>query len=223
MLYTHVAAGVLSLIVAPIAMVVRKGGTAHRASGRIFFWAMTWIFLSALVLATYRFNLFLLMISVFSYYNVVIGYRSVYQKQLHLRKGVKWYDWTTSVVALGFNVVFVVLGIMGVADKSGGFASYLALVFGGGGISLAIRTLNRFVRPSTDKHSWLYSHVGYMIGGFIASLTAFSANVIHFLPGMWQWLWPSVVLVPVIIYVNRYYRRKISAGARLTDLVELKR
>jgi hypothetical protein len=223
LLITHVVAGSVSLVVAPAALFVSKGGRAHRVLGRTFFWTMTWIFLSALVLSIYRFNPFLLMIAVFSYYNVVTGYRAIYQKQLHLRKGVMWYDWLASIISLLFNAGFVIWGIRAASSGTNGFTAYLAIFFGSGGLVLTVASIRKYLFPPADKYRWFYDHVGYMIGGFIASLTAFSANVITFIPGMWQWLWPSLVLVPVIFYVNAYYRRKLKNGARLAELVELKR
>ncbi|MCC6636763.1 MAG: DUF2306 domain-containing protein, partial [Ignavibacteriaceae bacterium] len=49
-LYLHIAAGFLALVVAPVAMVVKKGGNAHRLWGKIFFWSMTVVAISALVM-----------------------------------------------------------------------------------------------------------------------------------------------------------------------------
>ncbi|HET9054093.1 MAG TPA: hypothetical protein VFM90_07970, partial [Cyclobacteriaceae bacterium] len=75
LIYSHVAAGAISLITAPVAMVVAKGGRAHRLAGRIFFWNMIYIFVTTVILATLHGRTFLLMVSVLSFYLVYSGYR----------------------------------------------------------------------------------------------------------------------------------------------------
>jgi hypothetical protein len=222
LLITHILAGIISLIVAPIAMIVIKGGRAHRLWGNIFFWSMTWIFLSALVLSLYKWIPFFLMIAVFSYYNVAIGYRALYLKQQHSRPQIKWYDWLIVIMSLAFNIVFIGWGMYAVFHNEEAHFAYLAIFFSAGGMLLTLRNVKKMVRPA-DKYQWFYNHIGNMIGGFIASVTAFSVQVMNFLPGMVKWLWPTLVFVPVIIYTNFYYRKRMKEGARLSELVELKR
>jgi uncharacterized membrane protein len=37
LIFSHVAAGIVSLLTAPVAMTVAKGGKVHRFAGKIFF------------------------------------------------------------------------------------------------------------------------------------------------------------------------------------------
>lgn len=219
--YTHILAGIISLIVAPLAMIVRKGGTAHRFWGKVFFWCMTWVSISAVVLSTVKWIPFLLLIAVFSYYSVLIGYRALYRKQLHQGKGVTWYDWLAGVIAALFNVGFFVWGVYLVVK--GQYAiGILAAGFGFGGMLMVWSELKRYIKPPQDKFDWFYNHMGNMVGGFIASVTAFSTQVMTFLPGVMQWIWPSLVGVPLIIFWIRLYQNKIKQGNRLTELVEIR-
>ena len=39
-LWIHVLAGTLALVVAPVALVTAKGGLTHRRWGKVYFWAM---------------------------------------------------------------------------------------------------------------------------------------------------------------------------------------
>ncbi|MEQ8363852.1 MAG: hypothetical protein RH948_13355 [Cyclobacteriaceae bacterium] len=219
--YTHIGAGIISLVAAPIAMIVLKGGRSHRTAGIVFFWAMTWIFISAIFLSVYKYIPFLLMIATFSYYSVIVGYRSIYQK--HFGKGIKWYDWFALFVSGVFNIGFNSWGGYNIIMGQLGFFAYLSVMFGVGGVTIVIGQLKSFTRPSFDKHRWLYSHIGNMTGGFIASVTAFSTQVMVFMPGVIQWLWPSIIGVPLIFFWISSYRRKLTGSSRLTDLVELKR
>ncbi|MBX2954798.1 MAG: hypothetical protein KF846_01485 [Cyclobacteriaceae bacterium] len=219
--FSHIFAGVISLVVAPLAMVVHKGGTAHRLWGKVFFWCMTWICFSAIILSTLKWIPFLLLIAVFSYYSVFIGYRSLYRKQLHQGKGVTWYDWMAGVVAGIFNTGFFVWG-MYLVVKGHTSLGLLASGFGFGGMLVVWSELQRYIKPPPDKFDWLYSHMGNMLGGFIASVTAFSTQVMTFLPGMMQWIWPSLVGVPLIIFWIRTYRKKLEKGSRLAGLLEIR-
>src|SRR5262244_3758779 len=92
--FIHIAAGTIGLFVAPAAMVTLKGGRAHRRWGKIYFWSMATVTVTALVLAAWRPNYFLLMVAVFSFYLAFSGYRALYRKR---PGGVGALDWTATV------------------------------------------------------------------------------------------------------------------------------
>jgi uncharacterized membrane protein len=219
--YTHVATGILSLVVAPIAMVVAKGGQAHRVWGKIFFWSMTYICLSAIIISIFKWIPFLLLIAIFSFYSCFVAYRALYQKQLYSGKGVKWYDWAMAIVAGIFMVGFVAYGVYVLVQTNGNYFGFLAIGFGMGGSIIVVNSLRRFIKPPIVKHQWLFNHIGNMVGGFIASVTAFSAQTMHFLPGFIQWAWPSFIGVPLIVIWNRAYRKKLSGGTPISELLIL--
>ena len=216
--YTHILAGALSLIVAPIAMSVLKGSRAHRVFGKIFFWSMTWIFFSAVILSIYKWKPFLLMVSILSYYLAVTGYRTLYQKQLSAGKGVIWYDWAAAIATglfmIGFGGWGINLWLTGKAESG----VFLLIGFSLGGLLSVRGEITAFLKPPADKNRWLYNHIGRMVGGFIASVTAFSVNVLVFIPGIWQWIWPTLLGTPFIIYSIRMYKKKIDDGARISEL-----
>lgn len=220
LLVLHVGAGIVSFVAAPLALMARKGAAGHRLFGKIFFYAMTVVFFTALILASVRWNPFLLMIAVFSYYGVVSGYRALYHKQLHLGKGVTWLDWCAAVLATGFNLLFLGLGIYWLAQSQG--VGILAVVFSSLGLAGCARDIWWFLHPPKDKHRWLFRHIGNMMGSYIAAITAFSSQTMNFLPGLMQWLWPTLLISPLIVFWIRYYRNQLAAGVRLGDLVELK-
>jgi len=222
LIYSHIFAGVISLVVAPVALVVVKGGAAHRLWGKIFFWCMAWIFVSATIMALDKGNMFLLLIGVFSFYNVWSGYRALYLKQLYLGKGLRWYDWLAAVIALGFNTYFVVFGGWLIYTHDGGAFAYLSVMFGVLGLLNVGLNIKRFLTRTNEKHQWLYAHIGGFLGGFIASVTAFSTQTMEFLPSFLVWAWPTLVGSPVIAYFIRYYRNKLAQGARLSELVNLR-
>lgn len=218
LVFSHVAAGITSLVSAPVAMTVVKGGKIHRIAGKIFFWSMVYIFVSAFILGTYHWKPFLLMVSVLSFYLVYSGYRTLYQKQIHLGKGVNWYDWVVAVACGMFMLGFLIWSVDLMVN---GTNAILIVFFSIGGLFSITAEVKRYIKKPDVKHSWLFNHIGRMIGGFIAAVTAFSTNVLTFLPGLAQWLWPTLIGTPLIIYWIRTYQKKLDNGARITDLVEL--
>lgn len=217
-IFSHVAAGMVSLVTAPVAMAVSKGGKVHRFAGKIFFWSMVWIFISALVLGIVHWKPFLLMVSILSFYLVYSGYRTLDQKQLSHGKGIKWYDWA---IALGCAVIMLSFLVWSVRLMFAGNSVFLFVFFSLGGLFSIYAEVKAFVKKPDNKHRWLFNHIGRMVGSFIAALTAFSTNVLTFMPGLWQWLWPTIIGTPLIIYWIRTYRKKLDNGIRITDLVRL--
>lgn len=220
-LITHIVAGGVSFIVAPAALIVKKGAAAHALWGKIFFGCMTVVFLTALFLSTYHWTPFLLALAVFSYYNVISGYRSLYHKQLHNGRGLTWIDWVSMSVSLLFNFGFLVYGVYMFTIGYTGLG-ILSVVFALGGLLITGRNLQKFLKPPAEKNIWFFSHIGGMMGGFISAVTAFSAQTLTFLPGLVQWIWPSVIGTIIIFRYIAYYRRKLAEGYRLNELVELK-
>ena len=79
-LYVHIAAGTTAFVAAPIALIVRKGAAAHRRWGKIYFWAMSFVAASGILLSILLSNIFLFCVAFFAYYLVVSGYRWLYRK-----------------------------------------------------------------------------------------------------------------------------------------------
>ena len=84
----------------------------------------------------------------------------------------------------------------------------VSLVFGITGTRGVINTVRNFIKQPTSKTIWIEGHIGGMVGGYIASVTAFLViNNEHYigLPPVVAWLLPTVMLVPFIVYwVGRY-------------------
>ena len=73
----HAAAGGMALGVAPLAMLVRKGGAWHRRWGKVYFFCMIAVCATAIFMAiVHPRNFWLLLVAVFSFHLVASGYRS---------------------------------------------------------------------------------------------------------------------------------------------------
>ncbi len=218
LLYLHIGAGMLSLVVAPVAMVVRKGGRQHRLWGKIFFGGMTAVITTAVVISIYKFIPFLLMIAVFSYYSIISGYRSMYLKKLHQGQKPASIDWIAAIAMAVFNAGFAGWGLYHAVAGNYSYVAYIAIGFGLLGFTGVFQNIRWFLKPPADKHHWLYEHMGGMLGGYIATVTAFSVTTFEFLPGVLRWTWPLVIGMPLINYWVRRYRRKLNTGSTTEEL-----
>jgi uncharacterized membrane protein len=209
LLSIHVAAGTLALVVAPVAMITAKGGRAHRRWGRVYYWAMGVVALTALVAALWRPNPFLAMVAVFSYYFAFTGRRVLLHKRPDRDEHATALDWGAAVAAAATGAGLVVLGVL----RPGAVwvqLGVVAVVFGGLGLVFAGLQLWRFARPPADPRRWWLVHMTGMLGSYLAAVTAFSVVNFIFLPTTVRWLWPTLLGSPLIALWVAYYRRRFA-------------
>jgi len=222
----HIAAGFTALVIAPLAMAARKGGAAHRRWGKVFFYAMAVVTVTAIVIGVLRPNIFLAMVAVFSFHMIASGYRALYQKKLHEgQKPARWdliVQGIAAVINGGLFIWGLVLLMLGHRDT----LTILFLVFGLIGSLMVWRNLQRFYKRSHDKNEWFFAHMTGFLGGYIATVSAFSAvNFQQWFPGLpgWiAWLWPTILGTPMIVLWSSYYRKKFTKGRRARDVVEVR-
>lgn len=193
----HIVAGFCSLFAAFGAILTKKGQTWHVRSGRVFFWGMVIIFVTALPMTLLRPNLFLFLVAIFSFHQALTGWRTARN-----RTGQPvWIDWAAAGVMTAAGAGMLVFGA--VLLVSGEMMGLVLLAFGGLGGSFGLYDWRQFRRkPLTGKRR-IAVHLTRMLGGTIATVTAFVVTNFQFSPPFVLWLAPTVVLVPVIIYWNR--------------------
>jgi len=199
LLLIHIAAGMTCLFSGILAVATKKGGKYHRVSGKFYFIAMFTLIITALLLAFYRSNTFLLLIASFSFYMTWAGVRSIRNKSLQPNI-LDWLFLFSALITAGFmistfNIVLIVFG------------SLLS-------VNVVQETVT-FIQSKNDRfvgtNKWLIRHIGMMMGSFIATTTAFLVtNVQNFEPGWLPWLAPTVVGSPLIAY---FTRKAIKQGA----------
>jgi uncharacterized membrane protein len=198
--WLHIAAGFTGFFVAPAALMVQKGGPAHRLWGRIFFWAMLLAGSTAILSASLNGLTFLLLTGIFSLYLAQFGYRSLYHKRMGQEQKPALYDW--GVVLLG---LLMFAGTLAYGLISRPFNPVL-VVFGGIGLLTTLRQLRAFRRPGPwPAGQWLRNHISGFVGSYIAAVSAFSATSLRFIPFPLNFLWPTLVLVPVLLWMQRRY------------------
>jgi uncharacterized membrane protein len=210
-LAVHITAGAGAFLLAPLALVTAKGGKAHRTWGAIYFWCMTVVAITALVMALYLPILFLALVAVFSFYSAFVAYRVLGQKAAWKGEAVvRPLDWIAAVICFVSSAALALLGV--IRPELVQHLRIPSIVFGAIGMRIAAKAMWNFTHPPKEKMFWWYAHLQGMIGSYIAAWTAFCVVTLGpLVHGAW-WLWvlPTAIGVPSIIATTAYYKRKFA-------------
>ncbi|UUX48513.1 hypothetical protein NUH88_13960 [Nisaea acidiphila] len=222
LLNAHIVAGAVSLVAAAIAIAAPKGRIVHRVAGRAFVLAMTLVFASAVMLSLRTNDLFLLVVGIFSYYIVLSGYRALYLKCPDRSADLRFRPGALDKGAAQFTLI-----------ACSGMAAYGAvywytplatvlMVLGSIGALMALFDLRKFKAGAGDGNGWFFTHMIRMLGGTIASVTAFLVTNGDMLPPLVRWLAPTVIGTLAITLWVAWYKRKFALGAAPENVAEIR-
>jgi len=120
----HILAGAIALVIGPLAMITFKGGRWHRRWGKIYFWAMATVALTALIMCWLRSGLFLFLVAIFSFYLALTGYTVLRRKTPQDRP--QPLDWIAALTVCLASVTLIVYGGFWVQSS----ARWICLAFG---------------------------------------------------------------------------------------------
>lgn len=203
-LFLHILAGVAALAAAGVAVGSAKGGRLHRRSGNIYTLAMLFVGLSALVLAVAHPNPFLFAVGVFSLYLVFTGWRAAMVRDGRPRG----LDHAGGAVMALAELVMLGWGAQGVLAGSGA-QPVILLAFGSIGLTMALADWRDWARGPVTGKARIARHLGRMLGGTIATITAAGVVNLGFLPDLVVWLGPTVLITPVIFW----WTARVTRGA----------
>lgn len=215
MLIIHVISGFLALACGAVAITTKKGKSIHITTGRIYFWSMILVSVTAFYLSIVNVIPFLFLIAVLSFYLTWSGYKAIHWKNKSLPKPIFWFDTIISHFVVLFGIVMIILSLLTWFDiHVNAVISSLRivlLVFGIGTTIFAAEDLILFYRNNpSSKFLWMYTHIGRMLGAYIATLTAFLVVNGEFFPTpLIAWLGPTVIGTPLIFYWIKKYRQKM--------------
>jgi uncharacterized membrane protein len=198
----HIVFGAVALFIAPLAMITVKGGLWHRRWGKIYFWAMAAVALTATIMCWLRTGLFLFLIAILSFYLSLSGYRVLRQKNAANKPD--WVDWTLTAVMILAGVGMIVLGLL--SENSEGRAVKIA--FGLIGCYLGAMDVARFRKKTPEKRAWMMQHMTRFVGAYIATVTAFAVVNFTVLPPVARWLSPTVIGVAGITLWRKRYAKQ---------------
>lgn len=203
LLITHVCAGFVALgtgITAAFCKIANLSHQWHLSSGKIFFWAMFTIFITAVPISLITENLFLLLIAVFSFYLAWSG-RS-YAKN---RSGQP--SSLDKARAAAILLSALPMGYYGYQLHQSGENGVTLIVFSAISIGLGLNDVRAMV-GNTEPKDRIGNHLTMMLSATIATITAFLVVNIQTNPAYIVWLAPTVVIVPIITFMNIKVRRR---------------
>src|SRR5271154_2904193 len=112
LLAIHIACGVTAFVCAPVALLTAKGGKTHRRWGKIYFWAMAGVAVTALILSFALPIFFLAMVAVFSFYSAFAGYRVLFLKDMYTGARPKAVDWLAAVITILSSFLLFLMGFL---------------------------------------------------------------------------------------------------------------
>ncbi len=201
LIYTHAGFGGIALLTGLLALIVKKGSSVHKKTGKLFFYAMLTSAIMALVISVLpnHESPFLFGVGIFSSYFILSGYRA-------LRFKHKNPNLTIDRVISGIMLVSGIAMVLYFPIFHKEFNIVLA-VFGCLGIYGSIRDLRLFANPEKLQQNWLKLHLGQMTGGYIAATTAFIV-VNNFFPSFYGWFIPGIIGSFYIAYWVRKLEKK---------------
>ncbi|MCB9170097.1 MAG: hypothetical protein H6594_07085 [Flavobacteriales bacterium] len=211
----HALSGGIALVVAPLALVVRKGAIWHRIWGKTFFYAMAVVCVTAIATGLQRPNILMALVAVFSFHMAVSGYRALYQKRFHRGERPGGLDLLIQGLAGLVNATLFIWGFSHLLLGHRDGASIIFCAFGAVGLFMVFLQVRRFYNARQDRNEWLFAHMIGFLGCYVATVSAFSAvNLAMIRPTWLQWLWPAIIGLPLITMSVRYFRNKVSEGKR---------
>jgi hypothetical protein len=223
LLALHIVCGGVAFVCAPVALLTAKGGKTHRRWGKIYFWAMAGVAVTALILSFALPIFFLAMVAVFSFYSAFAGYRILSLKDMYTGGRPKTVDWVAAVITIVSSFLLFLMGFLkpqvmgvGLIQIAGHAVSIVSVVFGIIGMRMGQGSITEFLKPPGEKMFWWFDHMQGMMGSYIAALTAFSAVNLSrwFGAAWWVWLWPTIVGAPAIAIWTTYYKKRFSPKSK---------
>lgn len=195
----HIVFGSVALFIAPLAMLTVKGGLWHRRWGKVYFWAMVGVAVTATVMCYLRTGLFLFLIAILSFYLALSGYRVLRQKNPQNKPD--WIDWVITAAMILAGVGMIVLGAL----SNNAEGRMVKIAFGMIGVYLGATDVVRFLKPAHDRRAWMREHLSRFVGAYIGTVTAFAVVNFSFLPPVGRWLLPTLIgTTGIVLWRKRY-------------------
>jgi uncharacterized membrane protein len=199
LLYLHILAGLISLGIAYVLLFIKKGNKRHKKLGLIYVYGMSTIFVTAIPLSLLgEFNPFLFVIAIFSFYLAFSGYR-----QGRDRNGAReQIDKVLGVFITATSILFYSMAVsLYLIEDSMWITS---VVFGSIALGMGINDFRRMkIVERPDFYDRTNLHLNLMLAGTIATTTAFIVTLNPFSIDWLNWVAPTIVGTPIIIYFSK--------------------
>lgn len=202
----HVALGMVILLTGLAQLLMRKGGSRHRAIGRVYCVAMLFSVLTSFPSIIQDSQVFLAVLGLFSLYLSFTGYRFAVMRETG-QPGIM--DRTSALIflACALGMAGFTIRLFTSANLVGGvIMSVFTLIFlSGTWTDVRHLLLKRSAGDLLSGGRWLRLHIGRILGSYIAAVTAFLVNVQPFGSTLLNWLLPTAVGTCLAVYYGRRY------------------
>lgn len=206
MLILHIVSGFTALTCGLFSMLNKKGARNHRLTGKLFFYGMTGVFVTATYLSIAKNIPFLFMVGFFSYYLSCSGYRALYLKKLHLQQQPAPLDWVISLTGMVAGLALAAFSYFWFTQR--GMWGTVPLSFGVFCFISGMKDIRGFYRRPQNKQHWFFTHGSRMGGAFAATVTAFIVVNVKIGALNWLlWIMPGILTGFWISALLRRYRK----------------
>lgn len=205
----HIGLGAVILATGIAQIIMRKAGRTHRKIGALYFWCMFISFLTSFPASVHDSRHFLSLVGLFSIWLAFTGMRMA---QIKIAPRFKMIDRVSATLFFFANLVMIgfvlylfltsntqyaiILGVFSGIFAMGAFPDFYFLM------------IKNNPEHLVTRQRWIYTHIGRMIGSFIAATTAFLVNVQPFGNNIINWLLPSALGVLLIRFYIRKYKKQ---------------
>ncbi len=205
----HVVFGTVALIVAPLALAVRKGGTWHRRWGKAFVSSMAIVVLSAGFLWQEHGHLFLVPLGAITAYLTFNGRRVIARRKRRRPDEIDdRADLLAAYAALAAAAATIYLGASGANPLLREIGPAL-IGIGGIGLAFGLNEVLGFRGPRSGT-GWVLAHLSAMIAAYASAVTAFVVINAHAVPMMLRWTVPVALAgATIAAYALRYVRLRL--------------
>lgn len=207
-IYIHAFFGGIGLVAGTAVMIIKKGNLLHKKVGKIFSVGMLVSSILSLIICAFpkHHNSFLLMIGIFTIYMILMGNRILnYKRKNYTNK----LDKIISGTMLITSFIMIVFGLLPLFTAKG--IGVLNLIFGILGTFMSYRDFIFYKNPENYK-KWTMSHVGKMVGAYIASVTAFLVAGAGFGDNIYFWIVPSIIGTVYIFSWSKKLNKKVAVN-----------
>lgn len=204
----HLIAALASMTLGIMAMRNNKTPQQHKRVGIAYVVGMSGVVITGAILLIFRFNFFLMLVTVLSAQSFITGLRAARRKS---RGKVTRFDWAVTAISSLVAVTFLVYGILGML---GTFAVTFPPIYFTIGIAFAgligsgaWEDVKFYRNRPKDRRAWLYYHIDRMLSSYLALVVAMSVTVARFtMPADLQWLAWTVPPIIGSILISRYMK-----------------
>ena len=206
--YLHIAAGVFALICGTIAFLLRKKVQYHRPVGKVYFWSMTGVAATSLIMAVYHQKWFFFMVAIFTFHSAFTAYRSLDLRALHKDQKAKIWDWLIEGLTAAVCLSLVGYALYAAVHEAIQLA-IICLVFGGLGLRFVLNNVLRYLGRIKYKQYAVLQHVTGMLGSYAGAWTAFLVTNSHKwdIPYLVAFLLPTVIITFLIVWERSKLRK----------------